>query len=160
MQTWRNRECRIHAYYTRIEVEFGHAFEAARRTLFDADAASLAVVDQNLVEAVRPLGPRNARFGADEVAVVAGVTGAATEAAPGFFHRLLFRERLNDFVLRLFARDRVQHVLVDAREVREVGHVHAVQIHDDVDRNRPRLQLLAAQRFVQIEGYALAVSDG
>src|SRR6202158_5527084 len=53
VQPLRDRERRIHPHHTRIEVQLGHAFEAARRTLLDADAAAFAVIDQDLVKAVR-----------------------------------------------------------------------------------------------------------
>ena len=49
MQAGRDGEGGIHAYYSGIEIEFGHAFEAARGTLFNADAASFAIVHENLV---------------------------------------------------------------------------------------------------------------
>ena len=48
----------------------------------------------------------------------------------------------------------------DAWEVREVRHVHPVEIGDDVERNRSRLQRLAADYLVQVERGALAVADG
>ena len=43
--------------------------------------------------------------------------------------------------------------------MRKVRHVHAIQIEDDVDRNRARLQLFSAHNFVQIERDALAVAN-
>ena len=160
MQPRRDGERGIHSHDAGIEVEFGHALEAARRTFLDAHAATFAVVDQNLVEAVRTRRTHDARLGTNQITVVAGVAGAATEAAAGLFDRLLFRERLNHFLLRFAPACRRQHRLLDAREVREIRHVHAVQIEDDVDGNRPRLQRLAAQHFVQIEGNALPVANG
>ncbi len=42
--------------------------------------------------------------GTNQVTVVAGVASAATETASGLLDRLLFRKRLNHFVLRLLAR--------------------------------------------------------
>ena len=159
MQSRRDGERRIHAHDAGIEVEFGNAFQAARWTFLDADAASFAVVDQNFVQAVRPLRTRDARLGTNQVTVVAGVTGAATEAAIRFFDRLLFRERLDHFVLRLCSGLGRQHFLLHAREVREVRHVHAIQIEDDVDRNGARLQFFSAHHFVEIECDALAVAN-
>ena len=44
--------------------------------------------------------------------------------------------------------------------MREIRHVHPVQIHDDVDRDRARLERLAAKHLVQIERHALAVAHG
>ena len=52
------------------------------------------------------------------------------------------------------------NLLLHAREVREVSHVHAIQVEDYVDRNRAWLQGLSAHDFVEIEGDALAVADG
>ena len=141
MQPRRDCERRVHSHHAGVEVELGHALEAARRTFFDAHAAAFAVVDQNLVQAVRTLRPHDARLGTDQITVVAGVAGAAAEAAAGLLDRLLLRERLNHFLLRSAPAGGRQHRLLHAREVREVRHVHAVQIKENVDRNRARLQL-------------------
>src|SRR5712692_10682804 len=149
MQPRRDGERRVHA----------HAFEAARWTFLDAYAATLAVVDKNLIETVRARWTRDTGLGTDQITVIAGVAGTAAETAAGLLDRLFFRERLNHFLLRLAPAYRRQHGLLDAREVREIGHVHAVQIKDDVDGNRPRLQRLPAQHLVQIEGDALAVAN-
>src|SRR5208282_3513157 len=119
VQTRRDGERRIHAHYPGIEVQLRDALEAARRTFLDAHAATLAVIHQNFVQAVRTHIAHDARLGTNEVTVVARIAGAATEAAPGFLHRLLFRERLNHFVLRLAPRLRRQQRLLHAREVRE-----------------------------------------
>src|SRR5205085_9644257 len=73
VQPLRDRERRVHAHDAGVEVELGHPFEAARRALLDADAAALAVVHENLVEPVRSIEPDDARLGADQIAVVAGV---------------------------------------------------------------------------------------
>ena len=100
MQSGRDGKSCIHAHDSGVEVELGHAFKAARRTFFDAHAASFAVVDQNFVHAVRTLRPRNAGLRADEIAVVASVAGAAAETTVGLFDCLLFRKRLNHFLLR------------------------------------------------------------
>ena len=43
--------------------------------------------------------------------------------------------------------------------MREIRHVHAVQIHDDVDGNFPRLQGLPTQHLVQIECDALSIAN-
>ena len=53
-----------------------------------------------------------------------------------------------------------QHRLLHARELREVRHVHPLQIGDDVERDHPRLQRFAAEHLVEIERDALAVADG
>ena len=160
MQARRNGERGIHAHHAGIEVELRNAFQTTGRTFFNAHAAAFAVVDQNLVHAVRPLGTRDAGLGTNQIAVVASVAGTATEAAIGFLDRLLFRERLNHFVLRFRSGFRRQHFLLDAREMREVRHVHAIQVEDDVDRNRARLQFFSAHHFVEIERDALAIADG
>src|SRR2546422_5343113 len=76
-----DRERRVHPHHTRIEVQLGHALEAARGTLLDAHPAALAVIDQDLVEAVRAHGAYDARLGTDQIAVVAGVAGATAETA-------------------------------------------------------------------------------
>src|SRR6267378_7058555 len=133
VQAGGNRECRIHADDARVEVQFGHALQATGRAFFNAYAAALAVIHKDFVEAVRTIGASNARLRAYEIAIVASVAGAATEAAAGFFDGLFFSERQDYLVLRLFATGGIQHGLLDPREVREVGHVHAVQIHDDIN---------------------------
>src|SRR5580658_9527086 len=101
MQAGRDGEGGIHAYYSGIEIEFGHAFEAARGTLFNADTASFAIVHENLVETVRPCRTDNAGLRTDEITVVTRVAGAATETPAGLLDRLLFREGPNHFLLRL-----------------------------------------------------------
>ncbi len=160
VQPLRDRERRVHPHDAGVEVQLRHAFEAAGRALLDADAAAFAVVHQDLVQAVRAIERDDARLRADQIAVVAGVAGAAAEAAVGLFHRLLFGVRLNDFVLRAAPARRRQHRLLHARELREVGHVHPRQIGDDVDRDHPLLQRLAAEHLVEVERDALAVADG
>src|SRR4030088_2512117 len=95
----RDGERRVHAYDAGIEVELRDALEAARRALLDAHATAFAVVDQDLVEAVRAIVADDARLGTDQIAVVARVARAAAEAAGGLFHCLFFAVRLNDFVL-------------------------------------------------------------
>src|SRR5579872_1069936 len=100
MQTLRNCKRGIHADHAGIEVELRHPFKTAGRALFNAHPAAFAVVDQNLVETVRPLRTRDAGLGTNQIAVVASVAGAATEAAIRLFYGLLFRERLNDLILR------------------------------------------------------------
>ena len=60
------------------------------RALLDADAASFAVVHEDLVEPVRAIEPDDARLRADQIAVVAGIAGAAAEAAVGLVDRLFF----------------------------------------------------------------------
>src|SRR5271170_5461248 len=101
MQAGRNGEGGVHAHHAGIEVEFGDAFKAACRALLDADAASFAVVDQNLIKAVRARGTGDAGLRTDQITVVAGIAGAATETAAGFLDGLLFGEWLNHFLLRL-----------------------------------------------------------
>src|SRR6266487_1548181 len=150
----------IDSYDAGVEVEFRHAFEATRRTFLDAHTAALAVVDQNLIEAVRTYRTHDARLGTNQITIVAGVAGAATETATGLLNRLLFRERLNHFLLRSAPACRWQQRLLDARKVREIRHVHPVQIKDDVDGDRLRLQALPAQHLVQIESDALPVANG
>src|SRR6516165_939992 len=159
VQPRRDREGGVHAYDARIEVEFGNAFEATRRALLDAHAAALAVLHQYLIEAIRTRRTRDARLGADQVAVVAGVASAAAEAAVSLLDRLLFGESLDHFFLRSAPAHGRQQRLLDAREVREVRHVHAVQIHEHVDGDFPRLERLATHDLVEIEGYPLAVAD-
>src|SRR5580704_829788 len=159
VQAGRDGECSIHAHHAGIEVQLGHAFKTARRTFFDADAASFTVVDQNFVQSVRPFGTRDARLRTNQITVVAGVAGSATEAAIGLFDCLFFGECLDHFILRLRSRLRRQHFLLYTRKVREVGHVHPVQIEDDVDGNRPWLKSFAAYHFVQIEGDTFAVAN-
>ena len=44
--------------------------------------------------------------------------------------------------------------------MREVRHVHAIQVEDDINRNRARLQFFSAHHFVEIERDALAIADG
>src|SRR5712664_1418043 len=100
VQTGCNRECRIHAYDARVEVQFGHALQAAGRAFFDADTAAFAVIHEDFVEAVGTIGAHDARLGTHEITVVAGVAGAAAEAAAGFFDRLFLGKRQDDFVLR------------------------------------------------------------
>src|SRR5262249_52554872 len=152
-------EWRDNANYAGVEVELGSAIQTAGRTFLDADAAAFAVVHEDLVETVRPVLPDDARLGTDQVAVVARVAGAAAETTVGFLDRLLFGERLDDLLLRLPPRRRLQQRLLGAREVREVGHVHSLQIGDHIDRNRPLLQRLVAQDLVQAERDTLAVAD-
>src|SRR5215470_18267316 len=48
----RDRERRVHADDAGVEIQLGHALEAAGRALLDAHAASLAVIHQDLVQAV------------------------------------------------------------------------------------------------------------
>src|SRR5207244_6613618 len=102
----------------------------------------------------------DARLWTDQIAIVARIAGPATEASVGLFDRLLFRERQNHFLLSDAPARRRQHRLLDAREVGEIRHVHPVQIGDDVERDRPRLQGLSAKHLVEIEGDALAVTNG
>ena len=147
MQSGRDGESRIHTHDSGIEVEFRNAFQTSCRTFFNAHAATFTVVNQNLVHAVRPLWTRDARLGTNQIAVVASVASTATEAPVGFLDGLLFSERLNHFVLRFCSGFGRQHFLLDAGEVREVRHVHAIQIEDDVDRNGARLQLFSAHRL-------------
>src|SRR5580693_9442519 len=104
-----NRECRIHADDTRVEVQLRYALQATGRAFFNADAAAFAVIHEDFVEAVGTIGARNARLGAHEITVVASVAGAATEAAAGFFDGLFFGERQDYFVLRFFAAGGIQH---------------------------------------------------
>src|SRR5271165_4853848 len=144
VQPGRDGERSVHAHDAGVEIEFRYALEAARRTLLDAHATSFAVVDQNLVHSIRTLGPHDAWLRADEVTVVARITGAATETAAGLLDRLLFRERLNYLILRSTPAGGRQHCLLNAREVREIRHVHAVQIEQHVNRNGARLQQLPA----------------
>src|SRR2546423_6679273 len=99
VQPLRDRERRVHAHDAGVEVELGHPLEAARRALLDADAAALAVVHENLVEPVRSIEPDDARLGADQIAVVAGVALAAAEAAVRLLLRLLLPERQDHLVL-------------------------------------------------------------
>src|SRR5258708_19243483 len=61
VQTGCNRECRIHADDARVEVQFGHAFQATGRAFFNAHAAPLAVITQHFLHAVRPTAPPTAR---------------------------------------------------------------------------------------------------
>src|ERR1051325_10234497 len=159
VQSLRDRERRVHPDDAGVEVELRHAFEAARRTLLDADAAAFAVIDQDLVEAVRSHRTRDARLGTHQITVVARVAGAAAEAAVRFLDRLLLAERKNHFLLRLLARRGLEHRLLHAGEVREVRHVHASEIGDDVERDRAGLERLAVQHLVQVERDALAVAD-
>src|SRR5262245_58425270 len=79
VQTLRNGERGVHPDHACIEVELRHAFETSRRALFDADPTAFAVVDKDLVQAVRPFRPDDARLRADQVTVVAGVARAAAE---------------------------------------------------------------------------------
>src|ERR1700733_874073 len=147
MQSWRNRESRVHSNHSRIEVEFGHAFEAPGRALFDTYAAAFAIVHKDLVKPVRTRRTHDARLRADEITIIASVAGAATEAAACFQDGLLFAICLNNFLFRRFAERGREHVLLDAWEVREIGHVHAVQIDDDVYGNRARLERNVAQHL-------------
>src|ERR1700728_4861845 len=119
VQSWRDGKCSIHAHDAGIEIEFGNPLETARGTFLDTDAAPFAVVDQNLVHAVRTLRTCNARFGTDQITVVAGVTGAAAETAARLLHRLFFRERLNHLILGLLSAGRRQQVLLDAGKMGE-----------------------------------------
>src|SRR5260370_12292889 len=137
VQPRRDGERRVHAHYASIEVEFGHTLEAARRALLDAHAATFAVVDQNLIESVRTRRTHAARLRTDQITVVTGVARAATETAASLLDPLLFRARLTHFLLRLATACRRQHCLPHARQLREIRHVHTVQIHDDVDSNFP-----------------------
>src|SRR5580700_1741942 len=155
----RDGERRVHAHDAGFEVEFRHALQAARRTFLDAHTATFAVVDQDFVKAVRTHVAHDARFGTDQITVIAGVAGAAAEAARGLLDGLLFGERLNHFVLRFATAHRRQERLLHAREVREIRHVHAVQIEDDIHRNRPGLERHTAQHLIQIEGDALTISN-
>src|ERR1700720_2341959 len=115
VQSWRDGERRIHSHHARIEVEFGHALQAARRTLLDAHATAFAVINQNLIQAVRTNVTYDAGLRTDQVTIVTSVAGAATETATGLFHRLLFRERLNHFVLCFFPGRWRQQRLLNAR---------------------------------------------
>src|SRR5437899_12639358 len=99
VQPGRDGERRVHPHDARIEVELGHALEAARRTFLDAHAAAFAVVDQNLIQAVRTHRAHDARLWTDQIAIVARIAGPATEASVGLFDRLLFRELQNYFLL-------------------------------------------------------------
>src|SRR5205823_11754927 len=89
VQSGRNGERRIHPHDALIEVEFGHALQAARGTLFDAHSAAFAVVHKNLINTVRTIRTHNARLRTDQITVVASVTGAAAETAVGLFDGLL-----------------------------------------------------------------------
>src|SRR6201987_1800677 len=159
MQSRRNRECSVHSDDARIEVELGYAFQAARWALLDTHAATLAVIDENLIQTVRTNVAHDARLRTNEVAIIASIAGAAAETAARLFDGLLFRISLNHLILRLFPSLRRQQFLLDAREVREVGHVHAVQIEDHIDRNLPRFERHSAQHLIQIESYSLPVAN-
>src|ERR1700736_3677420 len=135
VQSGGNGECRIHAHHAGIEVQFGHAFQASCRTLLDAYSAAFTVIDQNFVKTVGTHRAHDAWLRTYQIAVIAGVTGAAAETAAGFFDRLLFRVCLNHFILCLAPGCGRQQGLLDTGEVREIRHVHAVQIHDNVDWN-------------------------
>src|SRR5215469_12367226 len=140
MQPRRDGECRVHACYASVEIEFGHTFKAAGRTFLDAHAATFAVVDQDLIQPVGALGTNDAWLRTDQITVVARVTGAATETAASLLHRLLLRKRLNDFRLRSAPACGGQHRLLNAWEVREIRHVQPVQIEEDVNRYTTRLE--------------------
>src|SRR4029077_4304367 len=84
VQSRRDCEGCIHAYDSGIEIEFRDTLETSCGTFFDAHAATFTVVDQNLVESVRPLGPRDARLGTDQVTVVTSIASTATETTIGF----------------------------------------------------------------------------
>src|SRR5262245_16541118 len=84
VQTLRDRERRVHADDAAVEIQLGDSLETAGRAFFDADAAALAVVHEDLVETVRSILPDDARLGTHQVTVVAGVAGAAAETAVGF----------------------------------------------------------------------------
>src|SRR4051794_27032778 len=99
MKALRDRERGIHPHDAGVEVQLGHALEAAGGTFLDADAAAFAVVHQNLVQAVRSILPDDARLRADEVTVVARVARPAAETAVRFVDRLLLAERLDHFLL-------------------------------------------------------------
>src|SRR5260370_23942782 len=135
MQALRNSEGSIHSNHAAIEVQLWHAFKAACGTFLDADTAALAVVDQNLIEAVRTRGAHDARLGTHEIAVVAGIAGTATETAAGFLDRLLFRVGENHFVLRFAPAHRPDHGVLDARDVGYIRHGPAMTScdRDDVD---------------------------
>src|SRR4029450_6562742 len=106
-----------------MQVTSGEALEAPCRTLLDTHAATLAVVDQNLVEAVRSIVPNDARLRTHEVAVGAGIARSAAETTIGFLGGLLLAIRLNHLVLRLATTHRRKHGLLQAWEMRKVGHV-------------------------------------
>src|ERR1700758_1561636 len=159
MQPGRNREGGIHADHARIKVELGHAFQATRGTLFDTHAAAFAVIDENLIQAVRTDVADDARLGTNEVAIVASIASAAAEAAARLFHSLLFRIGLNHLILRFLSSLRGKQSLLDAREVREVGHVHPVQVKNYIDWNRPWFERHSAQHLIQIESYSLSVAN-
>src|SRR5580693_8646773 len=80
----RNCERSIHSHDAGVEVEFGDTFEAACRTFFDTHPAAFAIVDQDLVEAIRAFGTRDAGLRTNQITIIASVTGAATETAAGF----------------------------------------------------------------------------
>src|SRR5258708_18927618 len=103
VQAGGNRECRIHADDARVEIQFGHALQATGRAFFNAYAAAFAVIHKDFIEAVRTIGARNARLRAYEIAVVASVAGAATEAAAGFSGGLFFCQPHDYLVLRRFS---------------------------------------------------------
>src|ERR1700751_3962192 len=159
MQPRRDREGGIHPDYARIEVELGDAFQAACGTLFDTHAAAFAVIDENLIQAVRTNVAHDARLRTNEVAIVASIAGAAAEAATGLFHSLLFRISLNHLILRFLSSLRRKQSLLNAREVWKVSHVHAVQVKNHVDRDRPGLERHSAQHLIQIESYSLPVAN-
>src|SRR6266542_5114842 len=73
VQSRGNRERRVHPHNAGVEIQFGHALEAARRTLLDAYPAAFAVIHQDLVQAVRAIVSDDARLRADQIAVVARV---------------------------------------------------------------------------------------
>src|SRR4029450_492529 len=111
-----------------MQVQFGDALEAACRTLLDTHAATLAVVDQNLVEAVRPIEANDARFRTHEVAVVAGIARSAAETTIGLLDGLLLAIRLNDLVLRLAPTRRRKQGLGAGREMRKGGQVQPIEV--------------------------------
>src|SRR5215467_15410391 len=86
-----NGKCCVHSHHAGIEVEFGHTLETPRRALFDTNAATFAVVDQNLVEPVRTCRTHDAGLGTHQITVIAGVAGAATETAARLIASLFFR---------------------------------------------------------------------
>src|SRR5207247_9528098 len=107
---------RLHPHDAGFDVQLRHAFETSGRTLLDAHAAAFAVVDQDLVEPFRAHRSHDARLGADQVAVVARVAGAAAEAAIRFLDGLLLRVRVDYFVLGFSPAVRGEHRLLHARE--------------------------------------------
>src|SRR5882762_8984610 len=73
VQAGGNRECRIHADDTRVEIQYGHALQATGRAFFNAYAAAFAVIHKDFVEAVRTIVFFFKQKTAYEIAVVASV---------------------------------------------------------------------------------------